>query len=183
MITEIKPDMVEKWAEWLDNQPKNTELDDNQMRTFLTVSLHESELERNEIIRKELIDGEPCMEKMFYNRVKSCHTYTVTNAVALAIGVIAHNPGEVTMYANYLQYKAKKMNKGLIRMEDLGMHIIPYGVFSRDTLREAWDRQKCSRELGSDNMLDHYKAQESIEIKPNWMCPACAELRDKYLNK
>lgn len=112
------------------------------------------------------MNGGPSLERMFYNRVKFCHTYTITFAVAFAIASIARTPGEITMYANYLQYKAKKMGKGLLRMNDIGMHILPCGIFSRETMREAWDRQKCSHELGSDNMLDHYQAQGTIEIKP-----------------
>lgn len=166
MITEIKPNGVEEWAEWLDNQPKDTELTKEQRHMFMTCARHESEFERIEEAREELTSDEPSLEGMFYKRVQKCHTYTITMAVAVAIGIIVHNPAEVTMYANYIQYKAKKMNKGLIRMEDLGMHILPNGIFSRETLREAWDRQKCSHDLGSDNLLDHYKAQETIEIKP-----------------
>lgn len=164
MITKITPDLVEKWAEWLDHQPKSTELNDNQMKTFLLATMHESEIEDNDQLKNEILNGGPSMERLFYNRVKACHTYTITFAVALAMASITRTPGEVTMYANYLQYKAKKMGKGLLRMQDIGMHILPYGIFSRETMCEAWDRQKCSHDLGSDNILDHEEAQGTIKI-------------------
>ncbi|MCX4278966.1 hypothetical protein [Muribaculum sp.] len=165
MITKITPDLVEKWAEWLDHQPKTTALTEEQMLTFVLATMHESKIEANEELKNDILNGGPSMERLFYNRVKACHTYTITFAVALAMASITRTPGEVTMYANYLQYKAKKMGKGLLRMQDIGMHILPYGVFSRDTMREAWDRQKCSHNLGSDNILDHNEAQGTIEIK------------------
>ena len=165
MITKITPDLVEKWAEWLDQQPKSTELNDEQMKMFVLATMHEREIEANDQLKNEILNGGPSMERLFYNRVKACHTYTITFAVALAMASITRTPGEVTMYANYLQYKAKKMGKGLLRMQDIGMHILPYGIFSRETMREAWDRQKCSHELGSDNVLDHNEAQETIKIK------------------
>ena len=165
MITKITPDLVEKWAGWLDRQPKSTELTEDQMKTFVLVTMHEREIEANDELKSMILNGGPSMERLFYNRVKACHTYTITFAVAIAMASITHTPGEVTMYANYLQYKAKKMGKGLLRMQDIGMHILSYGVFSRETMREAWDRQKCSHDLGSDNILDHNEAQETIKIK------------------
>lgn len=165
MITKITPDLVEKWAEWLDHQPKSTELNDNQMKTFLLATMHEREIEANDQLKNEILNGGPSMERLFYNRVKACHTYTITFAVALAMASITRTPGEVTMYTNYLQYKAKKMGKGLLRMQDIGMHILPFGIFSRETMREAWDRQKCSHDLGSDNILDHEEAQGTIKIE------------------
>lgn len=165
MITKITPDLVEKWAEWLDRQPKSTELTEDQMKTFVLVTMHEREIEANDELKSMILNGGPSMERLFYNRVKACHTYTITFAVAIAMASITRTPGEVTMYANYLQYKAKKMGKGLLRMQDIGMHILPYGVFSRETMREAWDRQKYSHDLGSDNILDHNEAQETIKIK------------------
>lgn len=165
MITKITPDLVEKWAEWLDRQPKSTELTEDQMKTFVLATMHEREIEANDELKSMILNGGPSMERLFYNRVKACHTYTITFAVAIAMASITRTPGEVTMYANYLQYKAKKMEKGLLRMQDIGMHILPYGVFSRETMREAWDRQKCSHDLGSDNILDHNEAQETIKIK------------------
>jgi len=39
--------MVEKWAEWLDHQPKNEELNDEQMETFIMAAMHENDIEKN----------------------------------------------------------------------------------------------------------------------------------------
>ena len=111
MITKITPDLVEKWAEWLDHQPKTTMLTDKQMETFVLAAMRESEIERNDQIKNEILNGGPSMERMFYNRVKACHTYTITFAVALAMASITRTPGEVTMYANYLQYRQRRWER------------------------------------------------------------------------
>lgn len=165
MITEITPNGVEKWAEWLDIQPKSTRLNDEQMRIFTSMSFNEDAVEKDKATQEFVSTPPTNLAAVFYNRIKLCHTYEITIGAALFLSSIISNLGEATMYANYLQYKAKKLNLKRITMKDIGMKLFPFGFFSKDTMRIAWERQKCKIAEGSDNLLDHGIAQQSIIIE------------------
>ena len=78
---------------------------------------------------------------------------------------MSDRPGVAVIYANYIQYKAFKKGIKKVGIQDIAM-MMPFGVFSKDTLTQAWDLQKYPGDHpGSDNMLDYRTAQETIEIK------------------
>lgn len=154
---------VEKWAEWLDAQPKHTRLNNMQMNLFISMTMREKEIETDTDALKLIAPKRPNYASMFYNRVKLCHTYNISIAVALFMSELIHRPGEATIYANYLQYKAFKMGKKEITMREIA-NIWPFGFFSEATLEESWDKQKHPGCFAS-NMLDEGHAQESIMIK------------------
>lgn len=164
MVKEIKPNSVEEWAEWLDAQPKTTIPNRNQCLALMAMSLNEEAVEKDPDALALVAPRQYNLASMFYNLVNACHTYKVSVAVAIFIGELADRPGVVTIFANYLQYKAFELDKKTIKMEDIRNSIWPNGVFSTETLTEAWDRQKYFGGNGSDNMLDYGKAQESIRI-------------------
>lgn len=165
MVKEIKPNSVEEWAKWLDGQPKKTMPTKNQVLALMAMSLNEDAVETDPDALALVAPRQYNLASMFYNRVNTCHTYKVSVAVAIFIGELADRPGVVTIFANYLQYKAFKLGKKTIKMNDIQESIWPDGVFSTETLTEAWDRQKYFGGNGSDNMLDYGTAQESITIK------------------
>lgn len=155
-------DGVEKWAEWLDSQPKATPLTALQTNAFIAMSLKEesvnSDPEALSILEKGKLNG----ASIFYNRVKDLHTYKISFALALFMGCFIDRPGIAVIYSNYLQYKAYMMGKKKLGMKEISL-IFQFGFFSEETLGEAWDRQKLP---DFSNMLDCVDAQKSIEIKP-----------------
>ncbi len=157
------PDGIEKWAEWLDSMPKRTPLTEEQCRVFMAMTLMEDYIETDAEALRMVEPKQMNYASMFYNRVKSCHTYKVSVAVALFISSLVDRPGLVTIYANYLQYKAFKFGKKKLGMQDMAL-IMPFGVFSKETLLQAWDKQKWYGSIGSDNLLDYHEAQKSIEL-------------------
>lgn len=103
---------------------------------------------------------------VFWNRVRSAHTYTVSIATAVFIGVLADSFGDVTIYVNYLQYQAFRKGQRYINM-NFFVRCFPNGFPTKDALKDVWDSQKLDsfgHEM-SDNMLDYLKAQHSISFK------------------
>lgn len=156
------PDSIEKWAEWLDSQPKHTPMTDSQSKVFISATLSEDKIETDANAMQMVAPKQQNYASMFYNRVKCCHSYEVTIAVALFISTLIDRPGVSTIYANYLQYKAFKMGKKKLTMNDIAF-IWPFGLFSSETLELAWDKQKCA-DCFASNLLDNGYAQKSIEI-------------------
>lgn len=155
-------DGIEKWAEWLDSQPKNTRLTKEQMNMFMAMTMNEAKVETDSEARSLIEPKRQNFASMLYNRIENCHTYTISVAAAVFLSTLINKPGEAVIYTNYLQYKAFKMGKKRITMREVAL-IWPYGYFSEETLHQAWDRQKMAGCYAS-NMLDSYEAQKSIEI-------------------
>lgn len=124
------PDGVEKWAEWLDAQPKRTPLNGKQMEMFMAMTMHEDEVEKDADALKLVAPKQPNYASMLFNRIKLCHSYTISVAAALFMSELIHRPGEATIYANYLQYKAFKMGKKRITMREI-TNIWGWGGYSR----------------------------------------------------
>lgn len=162
--TLIPHDGVEKWAEWLDAQPKQTELNMDQIKAFFAISKSGEESFNSDPACWDLLTpGRGNGASFLYNRIEKFHTYKISAALAVAMGMMIDKPGEGVIYANYFQYKAYKMGKKELKFSDL-VNIFPFGFFSDDTLRQAWDLQKYVIP-GFPNMLDCIEAQKSIEIK------------------
>lgn len=165
MIDAIHPDGVEKWAEWLDSQPKNTPMTQEQSKIFIACCMNEDKIENDPKANSIVKERSFTSASVFYNRVQSCHSYTISVAAAMFISTLIDNPGVSTIYANYIQYKAFKNGLKKVGIQDIAM-MMPFGVFSKATLTQAWDLQKYRGDHpGSDNMLDYYEAQKSIAIQ------------------
>jgi hypothetical protein len=104
---------------------------------------------------------------VFYNRVKKCHTYTVSGPLASFVGFISKSFGEAVIYANYLQYKAFKQGRRYVDLKFFLTKCFPDGLPTDEVLKKMWDAQKVEFfEYGnSDNMLDYVDGQESISFK------------------
>lgn len=164
MVTKIESDSVEKWAEWLDSQPKNIPMTEEQSKTFIACCLNEDAIETDPQAIALVKSRAYTPESIFYNRVQSCHTYTISIAATLFMATLIDRPGVSTIYANYIQYKAFKKGLKKVGIQHIA-DMMPFGIFSKETLSQAWDKQKYQNNgIGSDNMLDYYSAQESITI-------------------
>lgn len=126
------------------------------MNVFVAMTMKEDRIETDSKALKLVAPKQPNFASMLYNRVKLCHTYTISVAAAIFMSTLIKRPGEATIYANYLQYKAFKMGKKKISMREIAL-IWPFGCFSEETLYQAWDKQKMAGCYGS-NMLDSYEA-------------------------
>ena len=165
---EIKENSIELWAieaEKLfkqDQNPMSNELG----KTFITCCMSEQEMEQSEDIREKLSKKELGLCSVFYNRVKYCHTYEASIALCLFMGLASESFGDVTIYANYLQYQAYKHNTKRIDISFLAEKVFPMGLPSKETRYKVWDMQKVMREsdFSSDNLLDYAICQKSISF-------------------
>ena len=165
---EIKENSIELWAietEKLFKQDQNP-MSDELSETFITCRMSEQEMEQSESIREKLSKKELGLCSVFYNRVKYCHTYEASIALCLLMGVASESFGDVTIYANYLQYQAHKHNTKRIGIGFFAEKVFPWGLPSKETRYKVWDMQKVKREsdFDSDNLLDYGICQESISF-------------------
>lgn len=89
---------------------------------------------------------------------------SLDKASLILISISCETPGEVVMYANYIAYKTKTLGLDSLNMEKLCTEIFPNGFFTKQTLKDHWDKQKVKvgGNRGSDNLLDYHKASQSI---------------------
>ena len=104
---------------------------------------------------------------VFYNRVRTKHTYTVSGPLASFVGFVSKNFGEAVMYANYLQYKAFKQGKRHLDLNFFLTECFPDGFPTDEVLKKMWEAQKVEFfEYGiTDSMLDCVDGQESISFR------------------
>ena len=104
------------------------------------------------------------MASVIWLRIKYCHTYSITPALAVYLGEIVTNFGISTMMCNYLQYMANKHKLKVISCKDWGLKIFHHGYFNDEDWQKAWELQKINAEgEGSDNMLDYSGCYNSIK--------------------
>lgn len=168
-MEEIKHDSVELWAKEAEKvfKASTREMTLNEADAFTFALLNEEAWGRDLRIKKALEEKkfEVPYSCVFWNRVRLCHTYTVSVALAVFIGFLAESFGDITIYANYLQYQAYKAN---LKHLELGFisTLFSNGFPSREAMQQVWDAQKLrTSERGSDNMLDHSECQGSITFK------------------
>ena len=119
---------------------------------------------------QDIVQKSDDLRKIIYNRVRCCHTYTLSIFVAAFIGdYIVENPAQCTMLANYMQYWAWKNRVEKITMVELET-MFHDGYPTQEAWKKAWKLQKINRDAAkgeySDNGLDYEKFGESIrEIK------------------
>ena len=169
---EIKEDSIQKWAEeaekiFASNHKK--EMTDDEAKYLIMCQSGEETMENDEGLKEKLQKNEFGYCSVFYNRVKLCHTYECSIAACVFIGLMANSFGEVTIYANYLQYMAFKHNKKRIDVRFLCWFVFPYGFPTKDALRKVWDLQKLERNdvYDSDNLLDYNICQKTISFDKN----------------
>lgn len=166
---EIKENSIELWAieaEKLFNQDQNP-MSEELCKSFISCCMYEQEMEKDNDIREKLSKKELGLCSVFYNRVKYCHTYKASIALCLFMGLASESLGDVTIYANYLQYQAHKHNTKRIDIGFLAEKVFPIGLPSKETRYRVWDMQKVEHESGfsSDNLLDYALAQKSISFE------------------
>lgn len=152
---------IEKWC---------VELDKCERRKMTN---KETELMINAIFAEKKMEGDNDWENLLkgyngvtilYNRVKYCHTYTMSKAVYVFLGSICDTPGMITEYANFIQYLCHKKHIKHIDMTTFAVQLFHGGFFRENDLQQAWCRQKVITDKGgSNNMLDYNYLMESIQ--------------------
>ena len=166
---EIKENSIELWAIEAEKLFKQNAqpMDDDLAKTFLACCLNEDKIENDKDVLDQLVNKKLGYCSVFYNRVKYCHTYEVSLAACLFMGQGCNSFGEVTIYANYLQYQAHRHNVKRVDIRFIGMYVFPMGLPSKEILQKVWDMQKVIRKdaFDSDNLLDYGICQKSISLK------------------
>lgn len=91
---------IEEWAKWLDNQPKEQELDEVGARVFLALMFNEEKYENDPKVISFCETNDGGFIKTVWNRIKVFHDYTITRAAASLIGLRCHSFGETTICVN-----------------------------------------------------------------------------------
>lgn len=159
--TELGPDAIQKWCEELDSREK-VELSPEDAGILIKLAVNEKALNSDPEFEKNL--NEWNATAILNKRIKEFHTYTASNAVLMFLGCMIDRPGIAVEYANYMQYKCWKHGIKHIDLLVFSRCILPHGMFSMETLREMWDKQKIIPKDGGSlaNMLDHPEFMESI---------------------
>ena len=167
----IQPDSIEKWAKQTEIEfaKSQEQLTNEQSEIFLKCYIDEQAMEDDEDLKTALEKNKAGYASVFYNRVKLCHTYEVSNALCVFMNFVIESFGDSTIYTNYLQYQAFKHNVKKVNMDFISTRVFPLGFPDRVTLQKVWEDQKVERngQFTSDNLLDYAECQESITIKRN----------------
>lgn len=155
---------VENWAKEVEKFPTR-QLTKEEARKFLMSSMAEKRVKDDEELIQLLDEKKGGMASVVWLRIKYCHTYSITPALAVYLGEIITNFGMSTMICNYLQYMAHKCKLKTISLRDWGLKIFPNGYISDDDWSKAWDLQKITpiENMASDNMLDYSGCYDSIK--------------------
>ena len=154
---------VENWAKEVEKfSPR--QLTEEEAKAFLMCSMSEKKLGDDKELIQLLDEKKGGMASVIWLRIKHCHTYSITPALAVYLGEIVTNFGISTMMCNYLQYMAHKHKLKVISCKEWGLKIFSQGYFSDEDWWKAWDLQKINAEgEGSDNMLDYSGCYNSIK--------------------
>ena len=155
---------VENWAKEVEKFPVRI-LTEDEAKRFLMLSMNENKLNADAELIELLDNKKGGMASVAWLRIKYCHTYSITPALAVYLGEIITNFGMSTMICNYLQYMAHKCKLKTISLRDWGLKIFPNGYISDDDWSKAWDLQKITpiENMASDNMLDYSGCYDSIK--------------------
>ena len=154
---------VENWAKEVEKLPTR-ELTEDEAEKFLMSSMAEKRVGDDKELIQLLDEKKGGMASVVWLRIKYCHTYSITPALAVYLGEIITNFGISTMMCNYLQYMAHKHKLKVITCKDWGLKIFPMGFISDTDWQKAWDMQKIINDNeGSDNMLDNSFCMQSIK--------------------
>jgi hypothetical protein len=164
---ELAENSIESWASECKQLfgSQYTPMEEELCYSMARLILGEDEIDKDKNLRDDLEKKRLGLSSLFYLRVQYLHSYEVSLAIPLLVGLIAESPGEAVVYANYLQYEAFNRNKRRLGMQDI-CFIFPMGFPSKAALRKAWDLQKVERrnQYDSDNLLDYPGCMKSITI-------------------
>lgn len=160
---ELSKNDIENWAKEVEKFPKR-KLTDKEVEGLLKLSMNEDRINEDKKLIRLLDEKKGGMASVIWLRIKHCHTYSITPALAVYFGEIITNLGISTMMCNYLQYMAYKHKQKVIDLKMFGMKIFPMGFISDTDWQKAWDMQKIISDNngGSDNMLDNSFCMQSI---------------------
>lgn len=153
---------------WSHKEPMSKELSKLLMKLYL-MDHHMRDEDKNKF--SDDLDDQ-FITKLIKSR-SNVYQFKLAPTVVALLGLLTQVPGKAVMYLTYLQYIVSKQYKDLINKELTMIDIIkifPVGFFSDEVLDKAWDAQKIDfrdegRALGSDNLVDHQEAMESIWVK------------------
>ena len=154
---------VENWAKEVEKF-STRQLTEDEAKKFLILSMAEKRVVDDKELIQLLDEKKGGMASVIWLRIKHCHTYSITPALAVYLGEIITNFGMSTMMCNYLQYMAHKHKLKVITCADWGLKIFSRGYFRDEDWDNAWKLQKIIPEgVGSDNMLDYSGCYNSIK--------------------
>lgn len=159
-VTEL-PDSIETiFCKPLDEEGKRQPLSEIMMKLLIHVATCKQE-GIDELYGKA--KSEWALLSILEDRLGSLNC-AVDKGPLVVMSMACKTPGECVMYANYIAYKAKKLEVSRVTINDFCMDIFPTGFFTDDTLSDHWDKQKV-KSNGSDNLLDYLSAAESLIMK------------------
>lgn len=163
---ELGSDSIAKWAAQLD-VAERIEMTEEEAGVFLGMKRHEAEVERDrDGSFAGLLSGWNGVN-LIYKRLQ-LHSFTMSKAAMVYCGFVIESPGEAVMMLNYFQYRCFINETKHVDMNALGTRIMPMGWFSKDVLREFWERQKYVTEDNRlANMLDNPEFGSSICLTEN----------------
>jgi hypothetical protein len=136
---------------------------DEETTSILAKLLFSKPLDIKDIPEKD----KPFLIKMMEKRIRVLYTYQMNDAKALLfLAFISKTPGIAVMYLTFLQYKAFKMHKKEIDLNDI-CEIFFNGFPGESDLSMVWHKQKIHKKpnMHSDNLLDYPYAAKSIQFQ------------------
>jgi len=159
--SQLNGNEIEEWANWLDGQPRNSQIPKDKFDTFFRLMMITNRPGFDEF-DKEL--GEQFYaETILISRFK-LFGYDISNTAAYMVCLMIEpfSPGSLVMYANYLAYKCKINHWDSIDHDKVCKQLFPMGGFNEKTLEEAWSRQKRFDLNSTGNLLDNGNAGKSL---------------------
>lgn len=107
----------------------------------------------------------PFQMKLVKKSLQHRFSFNMSEPLQIFISVISKSAGNIIMYLTYLQYRAKKMDKQTLNLEDYAK-IFTRGIPTDESLQDIWESQKVKtghiNPNGSDNLIDYPSAKKSI---------------------
>tara|TARA_R110000803_G_scaffold70704_3_gene133682 strand:+ start:3430 stop:3990 length:561 start_codon:yes stop_codon:yes gene_type:complete len=160
----LNPDSVEKFfCEPFDKLPLR-EMTDGEAKVLTSMFFAEEDGFGDSILNgKEASLSVHMLQKSLKYRF----SFEMTQALMIMVAYLSESIGQIIMYLTYFQYKAKKLGKRKLNIEDF-KSILPNGVPTEESLHDLWVATKVKRSEniphGSDNLLDYQTALQSIHF-------------------
>lgn len=97
-------------------------------------------------------------------RIKEYLTIRMEDRALVYLTLVSNGYRTHKMLLTYIQYWALKHNQREIDFFTVRDKIFPNGFPDEPTLQRIWYSQKVNHDTGSDNLIDHEKAQQSIQF-------------------
>ena len=97
-------------------------------------------------------------------RVEHCFTFKfIDQRAILILCAWTKTAGNAILYLWYIQGWCFKNNVREVDLETLSTRIFPRGIFSEDTLKSVWIKQKVRKNELEQNLIDYNVAGSSIQ--------------------